>query len=142
MTLQSLLYAITEVGIKQKVINYAAAGADIYALNSNTIKDWPVLFASPTGDHTISDNTTVYTITLYYLDRLLDDNSNDISVMSVGIEQLKNMIKWVAQINGVVEVENEYVIRNFTETESFADKCAGAWVTIRIKTLNSIICPE
>ena len=83
MTLQNLLYKITEIGIKQKVIQYAAAGADIYAaLNDTTIKDYPILFVSPTGNHTVGENTTVYSITLYYLDRLLSDNSNDVNVMS------------------------------------------------------------
>ena len=142
MTLQSLLYAITETAIKQKLIQYAAAGSDIYKLNSLTVVDWPVLFASPTGSHTVGDNTTEYEITLYYLDRLLQDGSNDIEIESVAIEGLKNLIKWIAQIQGVVEVQQEYDIRNFTETEAFSDACAGAWATIRIKTLNAIICPE
>lgn len=143
MTLQSLLYAITEIGIKQKVIQFAAAGADIYAaLNDTTIKDYPILFVSPTGDHTVSENTTQYSITLYYLDRLLSDNSNDVTVMSVAIEQLKNMVNWIKDLNGVVDVSEEYEVRHFTDTESFNDSVAGAWATIRIDTLNNYICPQ
>ncbi len=82
MTLENILYAITELGIKQKVINFAAAGADIYAaLNGITIKDYPILFVSPTGSHTVGENTTQWSITLYYLDRLLDDSSNDVGII-------------------------------------------------------------
>lgn len=143
MTLENILYAITGLGIKQKVINYAAAGADIYAaLNDKTIRDYPILFVSPTGNHTVGENTTVYSITLYYLDRLLDDSSNDVGIMSTAIEQLKNMVKWIKSLGGVVDVEDNYEVRHFTDTESFNDRVAGAWATIRIETLNAYICPE
>ena len=143
MTLQSLLYKISEIGIKQKVIQYAAAGADVYAaLNDTTIKDYPILFASPTGNHTVAENVTRYSITLYYFDRLLSDNSNDVNVMSTAIEQLKNMVKWIKTIEGVVDVSEEYEIRHFSDTESFNDAVGGAWATIQIDTLNAYICPE
>lgn len=143
MTLENILYAITELGIKQKVINFAAAGADIYAaLNDITIKDYPILFVSPTGSHTVGENTTQWSITLYYLDRLLDDGSNDVGIMSTAIEQLKNMVLWIKNITGVVDVETQYDVRHFTDTESFNDRVCGAWTTIRIETLNAYICPE
>lgn len=142
MTLETLLYAICHLGIKQKVIQYSSAGADIYAaLNDKTIKDYPILFVSPTGSHTVGENTTQWSITLYYLDRLLDDGSNDVGIMSTAIEQLKNMVLWIKNITGVVDVETQYDVRHFTDTESFNDKCAGAWCTIRVETLNAI-CPE
>lgn len=143
MTLQSLLYRITETAIARKIIQYAAATSDIYeAFNGMTIKDYPMFFVSPTGSHLVSENTTTYEVTLYYMDRLLGDKSNDVDIQSTAIEQLKNMVKWIAQLDGVVNVSDEYSIRNYVETEAFNDSLAGAYTTIQIETLNAFICPE
>ncbi len=143
MTLHSLLLRITETAIERKIINYAAATSDIYqVLNGMTIKDYPVLFVSPTGNHTVNENTTTFEVTLYFFDRLLQDHSNDVDVQSVAIEQLKNMVNWIKSLDGVVNVSDEYTVRNFIETEALSDECAGAWATIRIETLNAYTCPQ
>lgn len=140
MTLQKLLYEIAQLAIAQKAVNYTAAGADINTLNTGTIDSWPVLFTSPTGSHTVTDNTTKYTITLYYLERLLNDNSNDVDIMSVAIEQLKNITNGIKEIDGVVGIDDNYNITNFIETEAFNDRCAGAYCTIYVTVINDTIC--
>lgn len=142
MTLQTLLYNISEVAIAQKIIQYAAAGTDIYSINFNTIKDYPVLFTTPTGSQRVKENTTEYNLTLYYLERLLSDNSNDIDIISHGMEELKNLIKGIEGIVGVVGVAVEYDIIPFTETEAFNDRLAGDYVTIRIEVMNDNKCFE
>ena len=142
MTLQELLIAIEELGTREKIINYATAGADIYALNNNTVKDYPALFISPTGTHYIGINSTRFSITLYYFDRLLNDSENEIGILSVAIEELKNLVKGIEQIPGVVNVQDEYQCVNFTETEAFDDRIAGAYCTIDIEVLNNTICYE
>lgn len=140
MTLQSLLYAISEYGIHRKIINYSAAGASIYELIAKEIKDYPILFASPTGTHSVGRNTTKYTITLYYIDRLMTDSSNDIDVFSAAIEGLKNIIIGIDNLDGVVAVGEEYTIQNFTDTEVLNDRCGGAFATLEITILNDTIC--
>lgn len=142
MDLEKLLYAICDVAIQQKCANYAAAGADIYSLNEKTIKDWPVFFISPTGAHTALVNTTEYTITLYYMERLLDDSENDVTVFSVAIEQLKNLVRHIDNLPEVVGVDNQYELYNFIETEAMNDRVAGAYATIRVEVINDTICPE
>lgn len=142
MTLQTLINEISKLAIKQKCVNEALGGTDIYSINGMTIKDYPLLFASPTGGHRFNGNTTEYTITLYYLGRLLDDFSNDITLLSTAVEQLKNIIYGIGTIKGVVGVEENYDIVNFTETEAFDDKLAGAYATIRIEAINETICYE
>lgn len=142
MTLKYLLNTISTTAINQKCINYAAAGSDIYQLNVLRIDSYPVLFTSPTGNHQISENTTTYELTLYYLDRLLEDNTNDIDIQSVAIEQLKNMVRHIATFDGVVNVSEEYNITNFVETEAFNDRLAGAFTTIQVEVLNNFTCPE
>lgn len=140
MTLENLLYEISRLAIGQKIINYSAAGTDIYVLNGQTIKDWPVLFSSPTGTQYVKENSTVFTLTIYYLERMLSDLSNDVNVISVSIEQLKNLINGIKQIQGVMNVEDEYEVVGFTETEAFNDSVAGAYATIKVEVANNTIC--
>ena len=141
MTLGSLITAIAEKAKQQKVINSSAAGTDIYTYFANTIKDYPTLFAAPTGQHIVAENTTTFSITLYYFDRLLNDSSNELDILSVAVEQLKNLVRWIMDIDGVVEVEQTYQITNFVETEALQDRCCGAYTTLRITVINETICP-
>ena len=142
MTLENLLYNIGNTAIKNKVINYAAAGSSIFELNAETIVDYPLLFASPTGNHEVRVNTTDYEITLYYLDRLLRDSANDIQIFSTGVEQLKLIMRMIENIDGVVEVAETYSISNFAETEKMNDSVAGAFATVTITVLNVSECDD
>lgn len=140
MTLETLLWKISEMAIQQKIINSSQAGTDIYTLNTSTIKDYPVLFTSPTGSQTAKDSSTVYTLTLYYFERLLQDSANDINIISVGIEQLKNVVRGIDMIPGVISVGTEYDIVPFVETEAFSDRIAGCYATIKVEAINETTC--
>lgn len=142
MNLQKLLNEIARLGIEKEIIRYSAAGGSLYTLSQKTIRNYPVLFSSPTGDHTVKDDTTRFTITLYYLDRLLEDSSNDIDIFSTSVEQLKNIVKSIAEIDEVIDVSEEYRIRNFTETERMSDRVAGAYTTIDVTVMNTSLCVE
>ena len=142
MTLEYLLYNIGKAAIRNKIINYAAAGGSIYELNAETIQDYPILFASPTGQHEVRVNTTDYEISLYYLDRLLRDNSNDIQIYSTAVENLKLTLKAIEEIEGVIEISDTYTISNFTETEGMNDRVAGAFATVTITILNTSDCDD
>lgn len=140
MTLKTLLTEIGEMGKEQKLINFSAAGTSLDQINGMTIDWYPMLFSSPTGNHSVLDNTTIYEITLYYLDRLLPDYSNDIDIFSSAIENLKNLVNGIRTIPGVVEVYNNYNIRNFANTEKMNDSLAGAYAVIRVKVANDTVC--
>lgn len=142
MTLKYLLNIISRRAINQKCINYASAGSDIYQLNALRVDSYPVLYVSPTGNHMVSENTTTYELTLYYLDRLTEDNINDIDIQSAAIEQLKNIVLTIGEIDGVVRVSESYSITNFIETEAFSDRLAGAYCTIQVEVLNNFVCPD
>ena len=141
MTLQNLITMIAKFGIQHRIINYSCAGSDIYELNSGTIDAYPVLFTSPTGTHTVKKDTTDWEITFYYLDRLLNDSSNEADILSASIEALKNIIWGIATLDGIVSVDEEIDIRNFVETEAFSDRLAGSYATVRITTINNFTCP-
>lgn len=140
MTLEDLLYKIGETAIKNKIINFSAVGGDVYDLNVENIKDYPVLFAAPTGSHQVRENTTEYEVTFYFLDRLLSDSVNDVQIFSTAIEQLKLILNMVENIKGVLDVSDDYDIQNFTETERMNDRVAGAFSTVNITVQNNSDC--
>lgn len=142
MTLQALLNIIGSIGIEDKLINFAGAGGSVYEINDLTIRDYPILYCSPTGTHRVEDNFTTYSIVLFYIDRLLEDNSNGTNIHSTGVEVLKNIIRKVATLDGVVSVSDEYTINLFTETERMKDRCNGAYATLEITVLNDYICAD
>lgn len=142
MNLRNLLTNIGEMAKAQKLINYSAAGTSLDQLNPINIDWYPVLFQSPTGSHLVQENYTTYEITLYYLDRLLEDYHNDIDIFSSAIENLKNIIIGIKALPGVIDIPFDYVIRNFTETERMNDSIAGAYATIKVKAVNDDLCFE
>lgn len=143
ITLKNLLKGICDVALEQKCVNYSAAGTSLYAtLNGKKIENYPVLFASPTGEHLIEENSVTYAISLFYFDRLLSDSSNDIDIYSAAIEQLKHIVNAIGEIEQVIKVEEGYQITNFSDTESFDDRIAGAYTEIQIVVQNNEICYE
>lgn len=142
MTLKNLLYNIAQYAIENKIINYSAAGPSLYQLNMETIKDYPILFASPTGNHNVGKNLTTYTITLYYIDRLTRGGDNDMDILSTSVEALKSIINGIKYLQGVIEVDDNYSITNFADTQKMADNVAGAYATITIRVMNTSVCPD
>lgn len=142
MTLQALLNIIGSIGIEDKLINFAGAGGSIYEINDLTIRDYPILYVSPTGTHRVEENFTSYQLTIFYIDRLLEDNSNGTNIHSTGVEVLKNIIRKVATLDGVIGVSDEYTINLFSETERMKDRCNGAYATLEITVLNDYICAD
>ena len=140
MSLKQLIDEIAKLAIDQKCINYSAAGTSIYQLNPKAINEYPVLFMSPTGNHLVMNNYTTFEITLYYLDRLTEDSINDIVIYSASIEQLKNIVRGIELLDGVLKVVDGYTITNFADTESFDDRLCGAYTTIQITVVNTDTC--
>lgn len=140
MTLQDILFKISRYAIAEPAVNYVAAGRSLYELNPSTIKDYALVFASPTGNHLWSENLTTYTITLFYVDRLLEDSTNDINIFSGGIEVLKDIIKALQKDDDIVEVGDNITFLNFTETERMSDRLAGAYCDVQITVQNNSTC--
>lgn len=140
MTLQGLLTGIGQIGINDRMINFAGAGGSIYELNDLDIRNYPILYVSPTGTHRISDNYTTYELSIFYIDRLADDSSNAVDIHSTAIEVLKNIIRKASLLDGVVGISEEYTIQLFTETEKMKDRCNGAYATVSFTIINDSAC--
>lgn len=141
MTLKYLLNSISVAAINQKCINYSAAGSDLYQLNTLRVDEYPILFTTPNGDHIVEENTTTFSLSLFYFDRLTSDNINDIDIYSAAIEQLKNFVMVIEHLDGVLKVNDGYRITNFSDTESFDDRVCGAYAEIQVVTDNKWKCP-
>lgn len=139
MNLFELCKELGEMAKSQELVNYSAAGSSLGEINPLSIDWYPLFFIIPSGTHTVYDDTTRYDLTLYYVDRLLEDNSNTIDIFSSAIENLKNILIGAREIPGIVNVEDTYTIRNFMP-EKLNDRLAGAYAQVRITCENETTC--
>lgn len=138
MTLELLLNIICDLGIKRNLVNYSAAGSSVYSLNTLTIDSYPVLFVSPTGSIVTRKNFTDYGLSLFFIERLLEDNANDTRTYSIANDTLVNLVRQLRQLTGIVEV-SEPSVRLFND-ERLNDRCCGAYAEITVTVLNDAEC--
>ena len=81
----------------------------------------------------------VWGLNLFFIDRLLDNNENRLSIQSAGITILENVLKNFADTFGA-EYMNNIVYTPFTQR--FKDNCAGVFCKISISTVMDNLCAE
>lgn len=89
-------------------------------------------FAWVQGTHTrtAGEDTIVYSFSLFYIDRLTADRSNETEIQSVGVLTLDNVVRGLLEAQGVYDVTDV----NFMPFDyRFADECAGVYATVRIE---------
>lgn len=141
MTLISLSKQLGEMAKAQELVNYSAAGSSLGEINPLAVDFYPFFYIIPSGSHQVLENTTRFSLVLYYIDRLLEDNTNTLDIFSSAVENLKNIIRGARQIPGVVDVDDTYTIRCFMP-EKLNDRLAGAYAEVRITCENDTICFE
>ena len=140
MSLELLLNIIADLAIKRNLVDYAAFGPSIYELQAGTIKDFPFVFISPTNNVRTRKNFTEFTLTVFYVDRLLADNTNETHIFSIANDTIVNLLRQLRSLEGIVDV-SEPIVRLFTETEKLNDRCAGGYTEVTITVLNDMECP-
>lgn len=135
MTLLTLCKELGEMAKAQHLINFSAAGSSLGEINPLSVDWYPLFYIIPAGTHTVQANTTKFDLVLYYIDRLLEDNTNTIDIFSSSIENLKNIINGTKNIPGVVDIDSSYTIRNFMP-EKLDDRLCGAYASVRISVAN------
>lgn len=139
MTLYTLINKLLKIALKQPNIGYVSEG-DIYKLNSLPNIDYGVFFITQ-SQHTVNENTKIFNLTLYFVDRVFEDDSNVLSVQSMGIEVLSNIINIFNYENDDVNIE--YGINFNTFIHKFTDKCSGVYANIAIEVENNVnLCGE
>lgn len=137
MTLYKLVQDVCNLGKAQPNVNFVTQG-DIYQLNHNQDVDYPA-FVVTQGTHTGSDyDEEQFTLTLFAVDRLVSDKSNEIDVQSWANGVLLSVIKNIGDFF-IGTVQSGFKIQTFTE--KFDSLCAGAYVTLSINVdINDCDC--
>lgn len=137
MTLYKLVQDVCNLGKAQPNVNFVTQG-DIYQLNHNQDVDYPA-FVVTQGTHTGSDyDEEQFTLTLFVVDRLVSDKSNEIDVQSWANSVLLSVIKNIGDFF-IGTVQSGFKIQTFTE--KFDSLCAGAYVTLSINVdINDCDC--
>lgn len=132
MTLYKLVQDVCNLGKSSPNVNFVTQG-DIYQLNHNQDVEYPA-FVVTQGTHTGSDyDEEQFTLTLFAVDRLVSDKSNEIDVQSWANGVLLDVIKKIGDFY-IGTVQSGFKIQTFTE--KFDSLCAGAYVTLAINVEN------
>lgn len=138
MTLSDLIKTIEIVASNQPSIKMVVEN-DIFRLNAKADARYGV-FAWVQQQHTASIESSVinYAFTFFYVDRMLNDNSNQIEIQSVGIQTLDNIIRALDNLG--VYSEREYTFQVFNQR--FVDECAGVFCNVNLSVPVGSLCPE
>lgn len=143
MTYKYLSQRILDHAIHSPLVNYAMEGA-ISEINPQTVLQYPLFLVSPTGTHRETRSTITYSLTFYYFDRLLDDESNASEIYSYGMQVIKNILTRLEYDDEIMSIGDEISYQFYLATDGkvLNDTCAGVWATVEITTENNINCPE
>ena len=136
MTLMQLINLFEKVAQQQPSINMIVQ-QDVFRMNSAPSLKYGV-FAWTQGQHSGSINgMSTFSFTLFYVDRLKEDQSNQIEIQSVGCETLSNILRMLDEHD--VEVGN-YTMQTFNQR--FTDECAGVFCNVTLSVLPTTSCAE
>ena len=136
MTLAQLIRLFEGIAKEQPSVNMIVQ-QDIFRINSAPSLKYGV-FAWTQGQHSGSINgMSAYSFSLFYVDRLKEDQSNQIEIQSVGCETIGNILRMLDEYD--VEVSN-YTIQTFNQR--FTDECAGVFCNVTLSVLPTMGCAE
>lgn len=105
---------------------------DVTRLNERREVEYGV-FAITQNSHSYQNGAMTYSVNLFYIDRLVNSEDNELEIQSHGIEILKTILK--AAKNGGMTLVGD---GSFTcLTQRFQDLCAGAWATVTFTFMES-----
>lgn len=138
MTLVELIKTMEVVASHQPSVNMVVEN-DIFRLNAKSDARYGV-FAFTQGQHTASVGSSLitYAFTLFYVDRLTNDRSNQIEIQSVGIQTLDNIIRRLDDIG--ISADTGYTFQVFNQR--FLDECAGVFCNVSLTVPAGSLCPE
>lgn len=138
MTLKEVIRTMEIIASEQPSVNMVVEN-DIFRLNSASDARYGV-FAFVQGQHSTSSDSSFinYQFSLFYVDRLTNDRSNQIEVQSVGIETLDNIIRRMEDLGMFVETSYSFQVFN----QRFLDECAGVFCNVTFSVPVGSLCPE
>lgn len=138
MTLLETIKAMEVIASHQPSIKMVVEN-DIFRLNAKADARYGV-FAFVQREHStsIDSNFITYAFTLFYVDRLKNDRSNQIEIQSVGIQTLDNIIRAMDEIGIYTETSYSFQVFN----QRFTDECAGVFCNVNLSVPVGSACPE
>ena len=119
---------IKEISTSHILVNEYCEG-DIYEYLNNGEHKYPCIFLTVTNLNT-TDSGTAINFTLFYTDRLIENQANKTAIQSTGISVIKQILSKYEQLHP------EYLLNsvNYTPfTEKFTDMCAGVFCDVVIE---------
>lgn len=135
MTLEETIRTLEAIALQQQSVAMVIDN-DIFKLNTIPNAKYAV-FAYTQGEHltSVSGDLATYRLTLFYVDRLLADKSNQTQIQSTGTQVLRNILTMMSELD--FQVDN-MPIQPFTQ--QFVDECAGVYCSVAIGAANGCEC--
>lgn len=136
MTLAEIIGIIRETALAQPAVNQVIDN-DVLRLNKLPDAKYGV-FAFVQGQHRETlDGMITYVFSFIYVDRLVEDGSNEIDVQSVALRTLSNVIRSLEE-QGLGPDSWNFTTFN----QRFNDMCAGAFCNVELTTEVDYICVD
>lgn len=138
MTLKEVIRTMEVIASGQPSVNMVVEN-DVFRINAAPDVKYGV-FAFLQREHSSSLDSSVisYSFTLFYVDRLKNDRSNQIEIQSVGVQTLDNIIRKMDEMG--IFTETAYTFQVFNQR--FLDECAGVFCNVTFSVPVGSLCPE
>lgn len=103
---------------------------DVYEINKNQDTKYPAFVITETQHSGNGTDTMTYGYSLFFIDRLLEDKSNELEIKDWAKRAIENVITNIS-VSNTGYVKDNYTITTFTER--FESLCAGAFSQIRVE---------
>ena len=135
MTLLETIRTLEAIALEQHSVAMVIEN-DVFKLNAIPNAKYAV-FAYTQGRHTtsVSGDITTFQLTLFYIDRLTEDKSNQVEIQSTGTQVLRNILYMMSELDFEV---SSMPIQPFNQR--FADECAGVYCEVSIGASNGCEC--
>lgn len=139
MTLREVVAVLEGAALKQPGVR-TVVPQDIFRLSSLPSVRYGV-FGWTQGVHTQQAGSPMvtYRFTLFYVDRLTADRSNELEIQSAGMDVLADIVRAVED-DGRLCVTDTVTYQTFNQR--FADECAGTYANVYIGAPQGTVCAE
>lgn len=136
MKYKELVKLIKDISLSLPDVNSFYTG-DVYEINADqSVKYASVVLTNQEHNFDNNNDKFNYNFVLFFIDRLLDDESNRIDVQTAGISALKNIVTALEDYGIIIDSFRFTLFK-----ERFNDVCSGAYATFTIQ-IDDIDCNE
>ena len=132
MNYKKLIEWIKYISERHSLVNSCIYSNNIYEVN-HIDAIYPLVQITPQPSQ-MDNPVSTYSFIFYYVDRLLNDKSNELDIQSAGYKALNDIL---LDIDGLIDTETQRPYSNVTVfSEKFSDECAGVFVEVKIDSYN------